>query len=180
MSDELIARVARRARDQRTQTDMGSVSVPIIGPRLTDSAAATSENLLGFAVPDLLKAVYRQVGNGGFGPGYGLIGLIGGAEDDRGRNAVQLYELYSSSDPEDPGWKWPEALLPICHWGCAIYSCIECKTDGFPIVVFDPNMHDESWLRCFLAQQRNLESWLSAWADGLKLWNEMYGERDEI
>ena len=179
VSDVLLANVARRARDRRTQIDMGDLSVPKLGSPLTALGLTKSEAALGFEVPELLKQLYQTVGNGGFGPGYGLIGLSGGTPDDLGRDAIQLYQFYSSADPDDADWRWPVGLLPICHWGCAIYSCIECKSDGNPMWVFDPNRHDQAWTQCFIPAKRTLESWLEAWAVGTKLWNEMYVGRQE-
>jgi hypothetical protein len=178
MSELLIARIARRAARRVTQIDL-EVSRPRLAPPLGKTDAEASERALGFSVPELLKLVYERVGNGGFGPGYGLMGLLSGVTDDQGQNAVDAYKVYASSDPNDPSWKWPEGLLPICHWGCAIYSCIDCKTEGFPIIVFDPNMHDESWVQCFIPAKRNLDGWLDAWATGVKLWDEMYGREQE-
>jgi hypothetical protein len=55
------------------------------------------------------------VANGGFGPAYGLIGVVGGAADDRRKNAVELYAEYRTPDPSDPHWAWPAKLLPVCH-----------------------------------------------------------------
>jgi len=178
MSELLIARIARRAADRRTQIDMGEHSVPRISAPLEELDAEASEQALGFSVPPLLKRLYKKVGNGGFGPGYGLIGLKNGAMDDQGRNAVDAYKSYASADPSDLSWTWPEGLLPVCHWGCAIYSCIDCKTDEYPIVVFDPNMHDSSWTQCFIPTNQNLEDWLGAWAAGTNLWDELYGSQE--
>jgi hypothetical protein len=178
MSEFLIAKIARRAANRESQIDMKSSRQKLAAP-LTAADAEASERELGFAIPELLKLVYEKVGNGGFGPGYGLMGLRSGATDDQGHNAVDAYKVYASSDPNDPSREWPQWLLPICHWGCAIYSCIDCETQSSPIVVFDPNMYDDSWSRCFIPTKRNLESWLDAWATGTNLWDEIYGSEQE-
>ena len=91
-------------------------------------------------------------------------------------NTVELYAMYRQSDPNDSSWIWPEGLVPICHWGCAIYSCVDCKDEKHPVVIFDPNMYDESWSQCFIPHKDTFEAWISAWADGVNLWNEVYGE----
>jgi hypothetical protein len=179
MSDKVLAAVASRASVRRTQIDVGDVSPPQRASLLGTADVAASEAALGFPVPEVLKQLYQTVGNGGFGPGYGLIGLYGGALDDQGMNAVELYQSYATSDPEDPHWRWPDGLLPICHWGCAIYSCIDCRSAGHPIITFDPNMRDQSWAKCFVGSKHNLATWLQAWASGIKLWEEIYGEQQE-
>jgi hypothetical protein len=178
MSDLLIARIARRAAASDTRIDIGPSRQSIAAP-LQPTDAQSSEQELGFAVPELLKHIYIQVGNGGFGPGYGLMGLRSGATDDQGHTAVDLYKLNSSADPNDPPWAWPQQLLPICHWGCAIYGCIDCKTASHPIIIFDPNAYDDSWSPCFILTKRNLDDWLEAWASGTDLWNETYGNEQE-
>ena len=48
------------------------------------------EKALGQRLPPLLTEIYRFVGNGGFGPGYGLTGLSGGATDDLGNDVLTL------------------------------------------------------------------------------------------
>jgi hypothetical protein len=174
MYDLLIARIARRAANPDTQVDMECVAQPSIAPALRNVDAKQSERELGFALPELLKIVYEQVGNGGFGPGYGLMGVRSGATDDQGQDAVDAYRTYSSPDPDDPTWIWREGLLPVCHWGCAIYSCIDCKNAEFAVVTFDPNIREDTWAECFIPSRRNLESWLNAWSMGVALWDEIH------
>src|SRR5688572_7984728 len=42
------------------------------------SAVEEAEALAGAPLPPLLRRLYLEVGNGGFGPGYALLGLRGG------------------------------------------------------------------------------------------------------
>lgn len=44
----------------------------------TEEQLRKTEEVMGFAHPPLLRALYLQVANGGFGPGTGLIGAFGG------------------------------------------------------------------------------------------------------
>lgn len=44
--------------------------------------ARSNKAILGFPLPPLLRALYTQLANGGFGPMYGLLGLAGGAPGD--------------------------------------------------------------------------------------------------
>ena len=177
MNDLLIHRIRVRANVRDTQTDAGDSNQPAISPVLSQVALHESEEMLGFPIPSLLAEVYAKVGNGGFGPGYGLLGLVGGAVDDQGCNAIAQYSNYIQADPSDPSWRWPLGLLPICHWGCAIYSCVDVSVDQNPVVAFDPNLYEDSWSRCFLPHNRNLEQWLVAWASGVNLWKELYEEQ---
>lgn len=47
-------------------------------PLATEEQLLATEEALGFALPPLLRALYTQFANGGFGPGYGIFGAIGG------------------------------------------------------------------------------------------------------
>ena len=82
MLESLIKRVALRSSERRTQIDMGNLSVPKIAVPLDETNARASEKQLGFALPNLLTQLYSSIGNGGFGPGYGMLGVVGGAADD--------------------------------------------------------------------------------------------------
>jgi hypothetical protein len=110
-------------------------------------------------MPDLLRDLY-SVANGGFGPGYGLLGLRNGFTDDLHRNAIDILR-------EGPGGIWPgmpSGLLPLCHWGCAIYSFVHCPSGR--IYGWDPNPVEPTDDVPFFEQEYVLESWVEAWLDG--------------
>ncbi len=113
------------------------------------------EKTLGFGLPEGLREVYLNVANGGFGPGYGLLGVASGATDDRGNTADSLYELFAQVNPDDPEWDWPSRVVPFCYWGCAVYSCI--TADG-QVIGFD----EGEWV----GEEVPLDAWFRAWLDG--------------
>ena len=119
MAEDLIARIQDRAADPRTRTDQADIALPPRFPPASGAELARSERRLGFRLPPFLGEVYQQVGNGGFGPGYGLIGLPGGFAHDEGKSIVELYHEYHVDSPDDPSWQWPDGLVPVCDWGCA-------------------------------------------------------------
>lgn len=47
-------------------------------PPATEAQLQMTEELMGFAHPPLLRTLYLQVANGGFGPDTGIIGALGG------------------------------------------------------------------------------------------------------
>lgn len=145
-------------------------------PVALEAAMAIDEQRLGFTLPPLLKRLYAEIGNGGWGPGYGLIGLTGGKPDDLGNTATSSYIVRRGRDPEEPDWQWPEGLLPICHWGCAIYSCVDCLDAAASMTVFDPNESVSSWSEAFFSEHLGFETWVSLWAAGEDLWQRLYGE----
>jgi len=109
-----------------------------------------AEKALGFALPPLLVRLYREVGNGGFGPG--LFGLP--PEGPRLNDEVDMIALYHSMRDH---CTWPERVLPIADLGCAMWTCLDCASREGRIVhsedmklgFVDDTLHEwlEQWLR---------------------------------
>lgn len=106
-----------------------------ISPRAAREDIAEAEQTLGFPIPELLRACYLDVGNGGFGPGWGVIGVRGGYESDYGTLAGTHAQLKGDRELEQR--TWPSALLPFCDWGANIFTCVSCLESTHPIVVFE-------------------------------------------
>lgn len=51
---------------------------PFAFPPATEQQIEQTEQQLGFPLPPLLRLLYTQIANGGFGPGFGILGVIGG------------------------------------------------------------------------------------------------------
>jgi hypothetical protein len=135
-------------------------ALAVAEPKVVAEAEAT----IGYRFPPLLQRLYVEVGNGGFGPGYGILGVRNGHTDDTKRTAVDLYRQAH----EGPAAWWPflpPALLPICHWGCAIYSFVDCSSLDGPMWAFDPNPgpSDE---RALFSSDVAFAEWLDKWIDG--------------
>ncbi len=139
-----------------------------IMPLATSNDIYVSEQRLGFKLPSALVTLYQEIGNGGFGPDYGVLGIENGMKDDLNRNAIELYESFHQDDPEEPLWKWKTGLLPICHLGCAMYICINCTDNIKQLTWFEPNGHEfgTSWDKHFIPLSATLGEWLQAWLDG--------------
>jgi SMI1 / KNR4 family (SUKH-1) len=169
---DLIASVKSRALDPKTRTDQTDVYLPHVGEVLSEGVISATERELGLQLPQTLRKLYTEIGDGGFGPGYGFLRMSSPSRphDD---TVVDLYQSFHGPDPSDSTWKWPEGLLLISDWGCAIRTGVICGTNR--IVVFDPNLHDSDWADTFLDQDCSLEEWLQSWCDGVDLWKEIYG-----
>ena len=126
-----------------------------------------AERQLGFDLPGLIRKIYFEVGDGGFGPGYGFYGLLEGTDEFPDETVVRLYTSFRKADPEDPSWSWPEKLLPLTDWGCAIRGCVDCSDATLPVHRFDPNSGAPMVLS---PEGYSLENWLEAWLDGKDLW----------
>lgn len=165
-------------------------SVPIDDPSRLDFvfAPATEEQLqatevrLGFSLPPLLRSLYAHVANGGFGPGTGLRGAIGGYSgiypDQDGTVAAQgyentfTYETYQKYASEAvargehahmqvPNGEALEHLLRICDLGCCMEVCIDDKEHMFIIAPLEDDnfyaLEQMPW---------SFEGWLWRWTKG--------------
>jgi hypothetical protein len=129
---------------------------------------ATTEATLQFALPALLRRVYLEVANGGFGPGYGVMGVDGGFTDDRGQTISDAWATYRRAEPGDDAWLWPVTFVPFCYWGCTVYSVVDCAAAGTPVHWVD--VGDEALI--VKPHSATLEAWLLAWLDGQDLWKQ--------
>jgi SMI1 / KNR4 family (SUKH-1) len=135
------------------------------------------EAAVGCALPPLLTALYLEVANGGFGPGYGLIGVEGGHLDGIFTLPELVEDLHSLSEDrgDDPSHHWNPNWLPLCHWGCGIYSAVDARA---PFRVFNVWPYDkpsgEPMSACTGARTYLLDDWLARWLAGHDLWREMH------
>ncbi|MEU6120553.1 SMI1/KNR4 family protein [Streptomyces sp. NPDC047123] len=158
-TEQLLARVADEARAIRP---WGWDALP--APADADTLAR-AEASLGFALPPLLAALYTRVGDGGFGPEYGLLSLLEG-KSSGGEPAV--VEKYLALRAADEGW--PEGVLPISHWGCAMYACVDCRTDDAQVLLYEPNGGDAR--NAWFVDAPSLTTWLTTWLDGTGWYEE--------
>ncbi|GAA3829117.1 hypothetical protein GCM10022206_79710 [Streptomyces chiangmaiensis] len=106
--EQLLDRVAQQARDTRP---WGRPSLP---EPVEDAALTRAEAALGFSPPPLLAGLYRRIGDGGFGPEYGLLPLLDSPPAGE-PTAVPQYLANRESGRKHSDWPWPEGVLPISH-----------------------------------------------------------------
>jgi hypothetical protein len=169
----MIDRIKKRIENPDEATEGATLVEPTIFPVASEATIQAAEAELGLRLPTLLRELYKQVGNGGFGPGYGLMGVAGGATDDLGNNIVDLYHWYRRDNPNDAHWRWPASLVPICHLGCAMYACVDCSEDAERMIWFEPNLKEEGepWDSSFIPLADSMESWLDGWLQGKDMLN---------
>src|SRR5262245_1609670 len=134
MPDSLLARILARASDPDTVHDFAKRlrGCARIHPVATPAQMEATQGVIGFELPQLLREIFLGIGNGGFGPGYGLIGVEGGYADFKGVRLVDLGRQLGALDRK---------ILPICNWGCGIYSCLDCGKPEAPVFTFNPQTH---------------------------------------
>lgn len=165
--DELITSLTRLRR--RILKPRVVVSWPQkLPPVATEEQIARAEARFGFPIPRLLRRIYREVANGGFGPGYGLIGIEDGNARKSGLDVVGIYESQLHADTEDPGWEWPLKLVPLFDWGGFVFSAGGFGNDDVPITEFDPTLRlpRDPMEKALRAQAPSLSQFLERWIRG--------------
>lgn len=146
----------------------------------------TTEDCLGFTLPPLLRTLYMEIANGGFGPAGGLRGICGGygsiesgthtadcetvIEAYRWRSEKQRIDLadYQARWRSDtlclPYGEWPAHLLPLCDMGDVIEACIDEQEH----LLFAAASESDD---CYLLRRSpwTLETWLWNWVKGARL-----------
>ncbi len=153
-------------------------------PPATDEQVRATEQRLGFALPVLLRQLYQQVANGGFGPGSGLRGVEGGYQGAslhqpsaaslahrKGFSYATYQEQAARSAAQGlragmrvPAGQWLEHLLPLCDLGCCEAIGVDDQGRLFLLAPTESNafssLEQLPW---------TLEQWLWRWVRGERL-----------
>ncbi len=123
---------------------------------LDEAAVAKVEKSLGFRLPEELRRLYLEIGDGGFGPFNGIRRLANWAKD-RSKLVAEL--------PSERGRDWPEALLPIVYRN-GKRICVDRTTGAVLLWTKPPKRASEKkWLASFVPQSPSVAEWLERWVD---------------
>ncbi|MCU0686483.1 MAG: SMI1/KNR4 family protein [Polyangiaceae bacterium] len=156
--DELIDALRHRIQNPNLRTDVKANPSPFFPP-VEWEAVVHAEAALGLTFPPLLSRLYREVGNGGFGPESGMVGLSGGHVDSSGQTLVELYGAFRTEG-------WPRPLLPLWEWGGPAWACVDTRSSEGKIVTEDES---GATLTAF-----DLHSWLESWLLGVNILEKIY------
>lgn len=108
-------------------------------PTVSKNDIAKAEADMGFPLSQLLQRIYLEISNGIAGFSYDIIGLKGGCDSHCGTLVDTYMDFKRGGETDKKGWK--TGLLPFCHWGCNIFSWVDCADSANPIF-----SHDDSGL----------------------------------
>jgi hypothetical protein len=117
------------------------------------SEAAVAEATTGWPLPPLLRRLDLEVGNGGFGPRDGILGVRGGARNGDWDDVVAVHRAFNAH-PTDPSPS-PAWMLWIFEWGGNIWSIVDCRDRTGPM-----------WFNADGEQEQEgvtLAEWLDRW-----------------
>lgn len=146
--------------------------MPAIRPRpaLTESELHAAEAELGFELPLLVRSLYQQVADGGYGPGWGILPL----RLEKQPSIVAYDRLFRQSwDAGAPSQNWPEPFIRFCEWSCNVDSGIDCSKAACSVIRFDPARGGQDDADRLIAESDYLSEWLAAWLDGERLWERV-------
>ncbi|WP_405852843.1 MULTISPECIES: SMI1/KNR4 family protein [unclassified Streptomyces] len=144
-----------------------SAASDLLQPPVSAAELAEAERNLGFRLHPLLAALYRKVGNGGFGPADSVLPLCGGPDENWETSVVQGYQDRIPPERADTWWSWPEGVVPVLDRGCARFACVDCHSDDGAVLLFEPNaISDQDPSRAWFVDAGSLAEWLVTWLDG--------------
>jgi hypothetical protein len=159
----LINRLKERISDPKRFIDTPEAFPYKIYPPVSPNELAQAEQRLGFQLPSLLGKLYLQVGNGGFGPGFGFLALNNKGAKNYHMNLVDWYlEGINNMHPDYP--PWPRQFITICDWGDGIGSELDWTDPQGPIYRFNGDWYDDGPFESVMRfEAPSLQSWLEDW-----------------
>jgi len=143
--------------DFRAARDSGRIPpLPPLTPAAPE-ALCLVEDAMGAALPALFRRCFLELGNGGFGPGYGLLPAPAGTEPEPGTLLHNCYHERGSLLVNG-------SLLVICNWGCGILSLIDVSDRAGPMWTIDPNGPNNPNDALF-RKNHTFTRWLGSWVE---------------
>jgi hypothetical protein len=118
-------------------------------PPASLAAVTDAERVIGHRLPPLLRRLYLEVANGGFGPRRGVLGVAGGHQNGDWVDLLDVYQAFSSAPPDH---RVPAGLIWVLDWGCTIWTLIDSREPSGPIWgneggrIFSQNVTLVEWL----------------------------------
>ncbi|MFF3563042.1 SMI1/KNR4 family protein [Streptomyces sp. NPDC002574] len=136
-----------------------------------------AEREIGHRLPQLLRRLYTEVGNGGFGPyARGFSSITSSLTSPDGLVVLSLVETYQ----RDCARGMPASWLELTPCGCAVYWYVSLTEPGNPVMLYETDRGDPRY-----GQRPEegvhgtipLREWLWIWADGGDVWDEVLEQR---
>lgn len=185
--DELIIRLQERIRrSPAVEMDAfcvrGTESGAILGPKrpnppLRQESLEELEHEFGFRFPTLVRRLYTEVADGGYGPSWGINRLRQppNVPIDPAYSEMMSIESWYRRDRihwqgGQPPEYWPHPFIRFCESGCNIFIGVDCSSDQGTVVMYDPNLSQDE-RDCLVPVADSVAQWLSNWLDE-KPWPE--------
>jgi hypothetical protein len=181
--DALISTISLLARTPGKATSIGPLFDIAFDPISVESFEE-EERRLSIRLPHFLKRLYTEVGNGGFGPGVGLLSMVSLSSSD---HPISYFHTTFREALSLRRAEWAKSVVAFSHWGCLILSCVDLDSpdENDPSVLrFEPNMPQADTLlflkgRPFrgtglIPECDNLSTWFENWINGMEMFERPY------
>lgn len=128
------------------------------GPASAEDVTAF-ERVVGHPMPELLKRIYLEVANGGFGP-WEMVSVT--ATDDWFSHCSDITTAYRGFNAPDD--ILPSGIVPLMDRGCAMWTLIDFRTADGQMWDWDPNLCCIRHAPAPIGQ--SLAQWLTDWLRG--------------
>jgi hypothetical protein len=185
--------LAIRSKISKTPGKPSEIGPPqtVLYPPVSVQQLRLEESRLGFKLPPLLRLLYEEIGNGGFGPGGGLLSIRQISTTVDQTVATLYHQLLASRTKR--GGKWQEGVVPFCQWGDFILSCVDLSNAETnydpPIVRFEPNMPEAATYAYLgghlfrgaglIPERERLSDWFMDWISNREMFHRPYLRRDQ-
>jgi hypothetical protein len=123
---------------------------------LSEAAVVKVEKSLAFKLPGDLRQLYLEIGDGNFGPFFGIRRLSNWAKD---------YLKLRAGLQEERGHPWPENLLPLVFLN-GKRVCLDRDSGCVTLWARPPKRCSaKKWEASFIPQAGSLAEWLERWVD---------------
>ncbi|MDX3586226.1 hypothetical protein [Streptomyces europaeiscabiei] len=143
-------------------------------PPLAMAEVERAERRLGYRLPLLLRRIYTEIGDGGFGPEGGLASLTPRRIPQR---PVADWPCATTIHAKRPGWGPAASWFFLTGGGCTMEWYVSLIAVDHPVLLWDADGWEPGWgqdphdgLR-YAAP--SLRQWLWTWADGGDVWDEV-------
>ena len=130
-------------------------------PPVSSSELSEFEREAGLQLPEILRRIYTEIANGGFGPAWGFNPLTHDT-----KMSIHGWDRYQRSywDAGQPPNGWPDPLIRICEIGCNAYFGVHLNGNDSPVYVVDPQNGGETEMDWLEPQNLDLITWINSWA----------------
>ncbi|OPZ84197.1 MAG: SMI1 / KNR4 family protein [bacterium ADurb.Bin429] len=126
---------------------------------ITDADLGDAESRMQVHLPRLFRRLYAEVGNGGFGPGYGLVTLAKIIEEYQ-----QQLSIYNACDEDAIELSWPEGLIYLGTEGCTYNFFLDCRDPRYRVIMFSDSHYQERLEEGMLLLSTTFDDWIGHWA----------------
>ncbi|WNO64656.1 hypothetical protein RPQ02_12990 [Streptomyces sp. AM2-3-1] len=142
-------------------------------PPIAVADVEEAERRIGRRLPELLRRVYTEVANGGFGPDSGLASLTDG---NRAPGHLSDWPSVVSIHERNRTRGVPSSWLHLAYGGCTMEWHLSLTAIGNPVLLYDADGWVPSWGQDahdgLSHATASLRIWLWTWADGGDVWDK--------